>query len=355
MKKDQSFLTKAHIFAATFFVVFLFLLYQMVRMIEPFTSALLWAGLIALIFHPLYRRLLGLVKGRANLAAAVMTLGTFLLVIGPMTTLFGALAAQAGELYQSASDFVQTGGAARLLETLKTSALGRVLYRPELVDFDLKGMIIKGLGQLSSSMAGQVGGVIKNTVMLAVNFVIMLFSLFFFFRNGEEYYTKLVKVLPFTAKQKRSIANRVRDTFSAVINGMFLIALFQGLMTGVGLALFGVPFAVLWGVVTAFCALLPVGGSALVWLPAALYLFFTGSTLNAVLLVVWGVVAVSLPDNFIRPLLIGRKANIPTFFLFIGILGGLSVYGPFGILFGPIVVTLVTVFVQLYQEEYARR
>jgi predicted PurR-regulated permease PerM len=134
---------------------------------------------------------------------------------------------------------------------------------------------------------------------------------------------------------------------------VFLIALGQGIMTGIGFALFRVPFAVFWGFLAAFLALLPIGGAALVWIPGALFLLLTGETLRGVLLAVWGAVLVSLPDNFLKPMLIGRKAKLPAFFLLLGILGGLQVYGFLGILFGPLVVTLLTAFVQIYREEYA--
>jgi predicted PurR-regulated permease PerM len=159
-------------------------------------------------------------------------------------------------------------------------------------------------------------------------------------------------LLPFTPEQKKSIARKFQDTFTAVINGVFLIALGQGIMTGIGFAVFSVPFPVFWGFLAAVLALLPIGGAALVWIPGALFVFLTGSTLKGVLLAVWGTVLVSLPDNFLKPMIIGKKAKLPTFFLFLGILGGLQVYGFLGILFGPLVVTLLTAFIQIYREEY---
>jgi predicted PurR-regulated permease PerM len=162
-------------------------------------------------------------------------------------------------------------------------------------------------------------------------------------------------LLPFTAKQKESMARKFMDTFNAVITGLFFIALLQGLMTGIGFALFGVPFPVLWGFLAAFLALLPIGGTALVWIPGAIYLFLTGATIKALLLAVWGIVLVSLPDNLLKPVIIGKKANIPTFFLFIAILGGIQTFGFLGILFGPVVVTLLTAFVQIYREEFASK
>ena len=351
----QPFLSRTHIFVAAFFIVFLLLLYQAARLLAPFSSALLWASIIALALHPLYTKILRLMNGRPNPAAGVMTLFTFVLVIGPAVALFAALTSQVVELYHRASDFILSGEWSRTWENLRTSAFGSVFSHPSLAGLDIRGLVIKGLGELSSDMAAQVGGALRNVVLLVFNFLIMLFSLFFFFRDGKTYYAKAMEIIPFTVEQKKSITRRFSDTFSAVINGLFLVALLQGLMTGIGFAIFGIPFPVLWGCLAAILALLPVGGTALVWLPAALYLVLTGATLNGILLAVWGVVLVSLPDNFLKPLLIGRKAKLPTFFLFIGILGGIKAYGIFGILFGPLVVTLVTSFVQIYREEYGEK
>jgi predicted PurR-regulated permease PerM len=204
-------------------------------------------------------------------------------------------------------------------------------------------------------MAGQLGGLVKNTALLAVNLLITLIALFFFFRDGRSLYAMVTGLLPFTEHQQDAIRRKFQDTFSAVINGVFLVALLQGVMTGIGLALFGVPFPVFWGFLAAILALLPVGGATLVWLPAALYLYLTRSATSGILFAAWGLVLVSLPDNVLKPLLIGRKAKIPTFLLFIGILGGLQVYGFLGILAGPLVVTLLTSFVEIYREEFAEK
>jgi predicted PurR-regulated permease PerM len=180
----------------------------------------------------------------------------------------------------------------------------------------------------------------------------MLFSLFVFFLRGEEYYRAAMDLLPFTHEQKQSVARKLYDTFAAVINGVFLIALLQGFLTGIGFALFGVPLAVLWGFVAAVLALLPVGGAALVWVPGVIFLFAQDATGKAALLLIWGLAVVSLVDNILKPLLIGRKAKIPMFILFLALLGGLQVYGALGLLFGPLVVTLLMTFIQIYRDEY---
>jgi predicted PurR-regulated permease PerM len=353
--KQPQFLTRSRIFAVFFFAVFLFLLYQTARILAPFSTALIWAAIITLALQPLYRKVLTLLRERAGPASMVMTVLTLLLVIGPALALLAVLAAQAVDLYQWAAEGIRTGAFAEAWAKLTDYVSQKALSLPFLAGIDVKGILVQGVSQFSSSLASQAGSVLRDTALLGLNLVIMLIALFFFFRNGERYYRATMELLPFTPEQKKSIARKLHDTFSAVINGLFLIALLQGLMTGIGFALFGVPFPVFWGFLAAVLALLPVGGAALVWLPGALFLWLTGAALPGALLAVWGTLLVSLPDNFLKPLLIGRKAKLPTFFLFLGILGGLQVYGFLGILFGPLVVTLITAFIQIYREEYAEK
>ncbi len=352
-KQTEPFLPRSQTVTVAFFAIFLFLLYQVAGILAAFSVALVWAGIIALALRPLYTKTATLLRGRTGLAAAVMTLVTLLLIIGPALALLVVLVSQAVGLYQWALEGVKSGAAIELWNRLASSVSQTILTHPLLADFDVKGTFIKGLGQISSSLATQIGSVLRDTVLLVVNLLVMLIALFFFFRSGEDYYRAVMDLLPFKHEQKQSIARKFHDTFSAVINGVFLIALGQGCMTGIGFALFRVPFPVFWGFLAAFLALLPIGGAALVWIPGALFLLLTGATLQGVLLAIWGLILVSLPDNFLKPMLIGKKANLPTFFLFLGILGGLRVYGILGILFGPLIVTLLSAFIQIYREEYA--
>lgn len=346
-------ITRAHIFAFAFFAVFIFLIYQMARLLTPFLSPLLWAAILTLALYPLYSRLVVIVRNRNALAAGIMTFITLIAIIGPAITLLVILTSQAGDLYLWISSAIQSGRLSEIWGRLSTATFDKVLAQPALAEFDIKGIFIKGLGDISSGLASQIGSILKNTLLFGLNIGIMLVALFFFFKDGERYYLTLVDLLPFTPQQKKTIAQKFADTFGAVINGVFLVALLQGLMTGVGFALFQVPFPAFWGFLAAILALLPFGGAALVWIPGVLFLFLTASTLKAVLLGIWGTVLVSLPDNFLRPVLIGRRAKIPTFLLFITLLGGLQVFGILGLLFGPLVLTLLTAFVQIYREEYA--
>lgn len=352
---QPQFINRSHLLAVAFFGAFLFLLYQMAGLLAPFSAALLWAAIITLALYPLYKRVLRLVKNRAGLAALIMTAFTLLLVVGPALTLLAVCATQAVDLYQLVSQGVQSGKFLELWNSTSASFAERLQTVPFLSGLDMKALAMKGIGEISSSLAGQIGPLLRFSLVVTIDLVVMLISVFFFFRDGEAYYQSVMDMLPFSSTHKESMSRRVHDTFMAVINGVFLIALLQGLMTGIGFALFGIPFSVFWGLIAAGLALLPIGGAALVWVPGAFFLFLTGSKIGSVAFFAWGLILVSTPDNFLKPLLIGKKAGLPAFFLFIGILGGLKVYGMLGILFGPLVVTLLFVFVQIYREEYGER
>lgn len=351
--QSRSLLTRSTLFAVVFFGLLLFFLYQMGRILMVFISPLLWAVILTLALYPLQKRILARLKNRRGLAAGIMTVITLLLVIGPAVFLLCVLATQADDLYNVVSAFVQSDKLSEAWEKISSSFLDEVLRSPLLSEVDVKGMVGKGISDLSSGLAAKLGGLLKNSVILAIDIVIMLIALFFILRDGGGYYHAFIDLLPFTKQQKDDITGKFTDTFGAVINGVFLVALLQGTMTGIGFAVFGLPLAVFWGFLAALLALLPYGGAALIWLPGAAYLYLTGSVLSGILLGVWGLVLVSSLDNFLRPLLIGRKADIPTFILFISLLGGLQVYGFLGLLFGPLVVTLLTALMQIYRKEFA--
>jgi len=140
---------------------------------------------------------------------------------------------------------------------------------------------------------------------------------------------------------------------TAVVHGSLVVAMVQGLLAGLAYWVLGVPFAALWGVATAFAALLPIGGSTLVTVPATIYLFLQGENIRGVILLVWSLGIVGGVDNVLKPLLIGNRLGVPVLFLFFGILGGLALFGPVGLILGPALFALLRALLDLYSEEYS--
>ncbi len=187
----------------------------------------------------------------------------------------------------------------------------------------------------------------------ALNAAMMLVALFFFFRDGDRIAALLRDLIPMAPGQKERILKRVYDTVSAVVQSTILIAVIQGIVAGLGYFLIGrLGTSVLLGFLTAVASLIPVVGAALIWLPTALYVMVTGEIWHGVGLLLWGAIAVGSVDNFVRPLVIGGRVEMPTLLLLFALLGGLQVYGFLGIFVAPVVVAVLLAFVDIYRETY---
>ena len=203
--QSQPLLTRPLLFAVVFFGLFLLLLYQMARLLMPFLSPLLWAAILTLALYPLHKRIEVLVKGRKSLAAGITTLVALLLVIGPAVALLVVLSGQAVDIYQWASSVIQSGKLAEVWNRLTSSFLDNILTHPALAGLDLKGLFLKGLGDLSSELTSSLGGMLRNTLVFIIDIAIMLIALFFFFRDGETYYSSSLELLPFTNVRKKPL------------------------------------------------------------------------------------------------------------------------------------------------------
>ncbi|MDP9129387.1 MAG: AI-2E family transporter, partial [Candidatus Binatota bacterium] len=224
-----------------------------------------------------------------------------------------------------------------------------------LIDFkiDWKGGLVQGAQASSAFMVGQVKGVAQNVLLFMVNFVVALFTLFFLLRDGADFLQRLQRLLPMDQEHQERLLKNVVDAVVAVVHGSIVVATVQGLLAGLAYWATGVPFSLLWGVVTGFFALLPVGGSALVSIPAAIYLFLQGENVRGIILLVWCLGFVGMVDNILKPLLIGNRLGLPVLLLFFGILGGLSLFGAVGIIIGPALFALLRALLDLYSQEYA--
>jgi predicted PurR-regulated permease PerM len=347
---------REHLFAAFFFLVFSYLLYQFYLILHFFVGPLSWAALLALVFHPLQRLLARLLRQRDGLAAFLLTTAVILVVIVPTIYLSARLASESAALYQEVKAFVEAGRLSALVEEVRASRVGRLWQRlvPELAarQIDLSALALKGSNVVSSFLVAQAPAAAANVLRFVGNFFFTTFALFFFFRDGERMVRAFRELIPMEEGHKDAILARLYDTLSAVVQGSLVTAAVQGLLAGTGIAIVGVPFAILLGVATALLSLVPFGGP-LVWLSVVLYLLAGGEYGRAGFLTGWGVLVVGSADNVIRPLIIGGRTQIPTVFLFFGILGGLQAYGFLGIFLGPALIAILVAFVRIYREEYA--
>jgi predicted PurR-regulated permease PerM len=220
---------------------------------------------------------------------------------------------------------------------------------------DLQGSLLEGGKTVSAVLLTGVGGLAKNTLELITDFFIMLFTLFFLFRDGRRLYGAFYEALPIEDTHKAVIFDRLDHTMIAVVRGTLLTALAQGLAAGLAYGALGVPFPVFLGSLSALFSLLPFGGTALVWVPVAAYLFWTAAVWKGIVMIGVGVALIGLMDNFLQPLLVGSGADLPVLFLFFASLGGLAYFGFIGLFLGPILLGIAVAVFQIYRENYQAR
>jgi len=201
---------------------------------------------------------------------------------------------------------------------------------------------------------GSLGGTLFVGAMgTAIGFMLMLFLLFFFLRDGAGMKQRLSNLIPMPETRKRDLLEYLGTVTRAVVYGTLLTALLQGMLVGIGFAIVDLPSPVVFGVLGAGLSLLPVGGTALVWGPASLILAVQGRYGAALFLLLWGVLLVGLIDNFLKPLLISGRAEVPTLAAFLGVLGGLAAFGPIGMFLGPVILALTIALLRWAEEDQA--
>ena len=350
-------MTKPQLFTAVFFALLLLLLYQIALMFRPFLFPVLWAALLAHLTFPLHVRFTAFVRGREVVSASCLTLLVLALVVIPISMMGVLLAREASTAEQTIREWISSGALHKLPEQLSTWPViggllqrvsGSVLLTPDSLDQGL----LSAATFLTRFFLDQVGDLLKNAFLLVTDFFLMLFALFFLFKDGKQWLASLLEVIPLEASHKQRIADRMDQTIRAVVKGIGLTAIVQGLVAGLAYAVLGVPFPVVLTAVTVILAPLPFGGTALVWGPVVFYFLSVGPLWKALVMLGWGIGVVSMIDQFLRPWLIGQAVQIPVLFLVFSVLGGLALYGLIGLFVGPVLVSLLMTIIQIYREEY---
>jgi len=341
-----------------FFALLLVILYFSFLILSPFLKALTWAAILAIIVYPAYAWLLRLLRGRATAAALVVTVLITLLIVFPAFRLVGFLSQEAVELAKTARALASHDEA----ELWKGKPWVQDLVRLwnaisfELASFeiDLGKAVVEGAQLASGFLVSQAKEIAQDVFVFALNFIIAVFSFFFLLRDGKELCDKVRGLLPMDPQHQQHLFDNIVNSILAVIHGCLIVAMVQGLLAGLAYWFLGVPFAVLLGVATAFTALLPIGGSTLVSVPASVYLFFQGDYVKGAILLGWSLGIVGTVDNILKPMFIGSRLRLPVLFLFFSILGGLRLFGALGLVLGPVLFALLAALLDLYMKEYAK-
>ncbi len=322
------------------FVLLIAALLGVLLILRPFLSAIILALLLVSIFYPAYRRIRDRVGGRENLAAAASVLLVFTLIVIPFLLFTGALVQQGADVFQQAQTWLGEGNLQRLVESEKIEAF---LQHPLLVrsreflqkyfpestaqNCAIADRLLDISRQALQYLGEHIIPLVTKTGLLLVNFLIMLFVMFYAFKDGNKMLDYVLHLIPLAATHQRLVIERIRYVARAVLLGTVMTASTQAVLAMIAFHIVHIP-AFFWGVMLGAASLVPFVGTALIWVPAVIYLLAVGKIVAAVFMLVWGLLVISSVDNFLRPFFMKGQSGMSVLVLFFAILGGIRVFGP---------------------------
>ena len=339
------------IFLAALTLLGLYLSYLLLR---PYAAPILFAIVLAIVFYPLHDKLGRVIRSRSA-AALLSTLLAVVLTVLPVVLLGIAMSRELTDLYRTLTvKSASEGGIAQLFLRYAQVATEWVRQHLGLPAIDLRAPALRNLEQASASIVQFGAGAIANAFTLIVNGAITFLLLFFLFRDGRAALRRLISALPMSEARAAELLHRINSTVITNFYGSLAVAAAQGVLAGLGFSVLGLQSAVLWGFTTAVASLLPLVGSATVWVPISMVLLVSGHWIKALLLFAWGAGVVGLVDNVIRPLIVRAGMQLPMIFIFFALLGGLRAFGVLGLFVGPVILSVTVAVIGMLHDELAR-
>ncbi len=334
-----------------FFCVLLITGVAVFFVMQPFLTALLVAAVLATLFFGKYQFFLRVFGGRKGLSAASVLLLVAFLVIIPILMLATLVAGEATSALASLSSENHSFG--ELMGSVQTwlsnlPVVGEYLSEKNVRFADIAGNIVGGSGALISFLQA----LYVSVAGLVLWIFAMFFALFYFLIDGDRVVRLMKHVSPLSDRDDEELMRDFASMSRAVIRGSLAIALLQGVIGGIGVAVAGVSSPAIWGAVMGFFSLIPAVGSGIVWLPMGLWLFFSGDVWHGIFLLAFGVGIVSTVDNVVRPKLVGRDTQIHPLLVFFSTLGGIALFGIIGLLLGPLLVSFFLALMRIYVREF---
>ncbi|MFZ1019495.1 MAG: AI-2E family transporter [Minisyncoccia bacterium] len=309
---------------------------------RPFWIVLTIGACFAIVLYPIYAWLHK--KKFPNWLAAFLTLLFFIIVLCiPLFGIGSVVFNQSQNLYHSV---VNNNGNAGPFVNLIGNKINQFL--PNGAHFNINEMFSSFISFLTDNVAN----IFSATITAMFSFILLLLTIFYFLKDGESWRETAMKLSPLSDNDDQKILHRLAQTINGTIKGYLLIALIQGILMGVGLYIFHVPDPAIWAVIAGIASIIPPLGTAVVSVPAVIFLFVTGHTGASVGLLIWAIFLVGTGDNMLKPYIIGNKINVPPFLILFSVLGGISLLGPVGLLIGPLTVSLLYTLVEIYRTEF---
>lgn len=320
-------------------------LYLCWLIVKPFLGVILWAAVLVIVFYPVHTRLVKRTRKpalSALLSCALVILTILIPVVLITIAVFNELS--------GAVNNVQ-GSLTWLLDMNNPTTGGLLRWAGQYVDIERVrsgAFLADQIRGLSGLVASRALGVIGGVVGAIVQMFFVVFTMYYLFRDGDKIFNSVRDALPLERDEAEQIMERTRDVIGASVYGVLAIAVIQGALGGIAFWVLGVPSAIVWGVVMTFLSMIPMLGSFVVWVPAAIYLALTGHYAKAIALALWGTLVIGMIDNFLRPKLVGSRTKLHELLIFFAVLGGLQVFGVLGIVLGPVVLVLALALIDVF-------
>jgi len=325
-----------------FYAALLLLAYAVYRIFEPFLVPLGWAVVFVVVFHPWHTRMERRFGGTRG--ALLSTLAITLILIVPALLLLSVFVQEAVDAARNLRESLRSGEFT-WFQPQREWLLG---HFPFLAQYDLAQLARESAERVGGFFAARAGGFLRDVAFFFFDLFVMLFALFFLFRDRHALWAGARRLLPFEEDQVQFITGQAQELIQTSVNSSFLITLVQGFLGGLTFALLGIHGAVFWGVTMAFLALIPLLGTGLVIAPAAAWLLLSGKVTQGIILAVVGFGVIGTVDNVLRPFLVGGKTQMSALVLFISVMGGISLFGMLGLVMGPIVVATAKSLLDAY-------
>lgn len=323
--------------------------YLCLLVLLPFINVLAWSSVLAIAFYPMHARMAARFRS-PSLSAFLTSLLVVLVILLPLLLLSGlavnqffALRSYLQETFKDGFDISAVGPLRRVYEWLAGHFGVDARQVPE--------WLSQNGSELSKVTATYSLALAANLSGLVVSFIFTIFAVFLMLRDGDRLVQRIPELLPFDRPRSAAMLLRIRDVIYASVYGVLVIAGVQGTLVAFMFVVLGIPSAALWGMVTVITSVLPLVGSAAVWVPAIVYLLFKGQWVSAIVLLVWGTVVIGLVDNFLRPRLVGGRVGLSELTIFFALLGGLQVFGLLGIVLGPVLFAVAASMVDVLSDQ----
>ena len=332
------------------------MLYLAYLLIQPFLMPIFLAVVLVVVGWPLHLGVLWLVGAkRQYLAAAITVLLFSLIIVLPLYFMVGIITDQAFDLYNTVSRMVQGGGFHDSLKhglDLLNPFFDKLNEALGISKNDVFTQVGEMVRRISNLLYSNLAGLLRGITNLVVDFFLMLIVAFYLFIDGRRAADRLLSLSPMPTSLNNQIKDEVLNTMRATLTGTVVLSLLQGILGGIGFWVFGVPNSPFWGTVMVFASVVPIFGTAVVWVPGGIFLLLTGMTGAGVGVMVWCLVSALVCDNLIRPKLLGNVTHLHPLMIFFAVLGGLLLFGVVGLVLGPMVLALMLSLLEVYRLHF---